>query len=379
MFWQRHRLATTDVWGAIGPLYSMSRWMGLYPWKLSTDGVPPTRPLLTPLMMTIFHAISGPAICYAVVFNSPELWVKLPYLYQIVHRAQTASTYICLGVALTYALVKGRQVTPIYGELAAVDSSLSSLGMVFKYDLFYSLVGIPVRLLLMGIYLVIFFLTHPYRFTFSFSARVIFFVHTLFIHFFRLHFTTIVSLLKAHFLFISDRLQSTGDSCPYLGRTWKLECLVVAHDGLCTAADRANDLFSLQNLVWVNTVFVFLTGNCYLIADGLASGNIVFDNLYLFDVIVLSVYWGAELWETVYEAKTAKDESRRFTKILFDLLLKDRTGELSTNKILSLHVDMSKEVEFTACGFFPLDYTLFHSMIAATATYLIVLAQYSEI
>ncbi|KAE8573497.1 Gustatory receptor 87b [Halyomorpha halys] len=45
---------------------------------------------------------------------------------------------------------------------------------------------------------------------------------------------------------------------------------------------------------------------------------------------------------------------------------------------LCLHIAMKKEIVFTACGFFRLDYTLVHSMIAATTTYLVILIQFGQ-
>nr|CAD7573886.1 unnamed protein product [Timema californicum] len=44
-------------------------------------------------------------------------------------------------------------------------------------------------------------------------------------------------------------------------------------------------------------------------------------------------------------------------------------------KLFSLQLLHSK-IQFTACGFFTLDYTLLHSIVAALTTYLIILIQF---
>ncbi|CAH1397637.1 unnamed protein product [Nezara viridula] len=60
------------------------------------------------------------------------------------------------------------------------------------------------------------------------------------------------------------------------------------------------------------------------------------------------------------------------------MMLEDKNNELLNNPKLYLHIAMKKEVVFTACGFFRLDYTLVHSMIAATTTYLVILIQFGQ-
>ncbi|XP_024217247.1 gustatory receptor for bitter taste 66a [Halyomorpha halys] len=57
-------------------------------------------------------------------------------------------------------------------------------------------------------------------------------------------------------------------------------------------------------------------------------------------------------------------------------MMDDRTNNIQHNNKLRLHIAMHQEVVFTACGFFNLDYTLLHSMIASATTYLVVLIQF---
>nr|XP_014287606.1 putative gustatory receptor 28a isoform X2 [Halyomorpha halys] len=67
-----------------------------------------------------------------------------------------------------------------------------------------------------------------------------------------------------------------------------------------------------------------------------------------------------------------------FNTLLYQLMIDDKTNDISNNKKLRLHISMKREVVFTACGFFPLDYTLVHSMIAAATTYLVILIQFGD-
>ncbi|XP_066905979.1 uncharacterized protein [Halyomorpha halys] len=59
-------------------------------------------------------------------------------------------------------------------------------------------------------------------------------------------------------------------------------------------------------------------------------------------------------------------------------MIDDKTNEISENKKLRLHISMKREVVFSACGFFNLDYTLIHSMVAAATTYLVILIQFGQ-
>ncbi|CAH1394630.1 unnamed protein product [Nezara viridula] len=46
---------------------------------------------------------------------------------------------------------------------------------------------------------------------------------------------------------------------------------------------------------------------------------------------------------------------------------------------LMAHFTMKREIAFTAGGFFKLDYTLVHSMVASATTYLVLLIQFGKL
>ncbi|XP_014290260.1 putative gustatory receptor 28a isoform X2 [Halyomorpha halys] len=70
--------------------------------------------------------------------------------------------------------------------------------------------------------------------------------------------------------------------------------------------------------------------------------------------------------------------SKEFNALLYKLMINDVTKDILQNDKLSLHILMKREVVFTACGFFNLDYTLVHSMIASATTYLVILIQFGQ-
>nr|XP_014290045.1 gustatory receptor for bitter taste 66a-like [Halyomorpha halys] len=57
-------------------------------------------------------------------------------------------------------------------------------------------------------------------------------------------------------------------------------------------------------------------------------------------------------------------------------MIEDKENKIVDNDKLMLDIAMKREVVFTACGFFILDYTLLHSVIASATTYLVILIQF---
>ncbi|KAL1129135.1 hypothetical protein AAG570_013666 [Ranatra chinensis] len=150
-----------------------------------------------------------------------------------------------------------------------------------------------------------------------------------------------------------------------------------ATEDLPPFCDLANSAFAVQSLTGVGAIFCTLTGNSYLLTNNVIKGTsrdlrLVFDRIFWF------IFWANELWQVVHLSKTTTDESKRFTDILYKLIAKDNTNEISNNDVVSLHLVMARSVKFTAYDFFPLDYTLLHSIVASTVTYLIILVQVPE-
>ncbi|KAK9506883.1 hypothetical protein O3M35_008734 [Rhynocoris fuscipes] len=65
----------------------------------------------------------------------------------------------------------------------------------------------------------------------------------------------------------------------------------------------------------------------------------------------------------------------KFLKELFHQMIEDKN--LCTNDHLKLYVSMKPSVKFTAGGFFDLGYPIITKVIAAAATYLVILIQFT--
>ncbi|CAH1397693.1 unnamed protein product [Nezara viridula] len=158
----------------------------------------------------------------------------------------------------------------------------------------------------------------------------------------------------------------------------KIEQLIIFHTNYCDVSAMLNDCFSQQILLMFTVTFMSIVLGSYrsITAYVVGSGAFV----------------------------TAKE----FNALLYQIMIDDKTNDIATNKKLQLHIAMKREVQFTACGFFPLDYTLVHSkkvklhfamkrevqftacgffpinytlvhsMVAAVTTYLVILVQFEQ-
>ncbi|KAE8573673.1 Gustatory receptor 29b [Halyomorpha halys] len=62
----------------------------------------------------------------------------------------------------------------------------------------------------------------------------------------------------------------------------------------------------------------------------------------------------------------------KFYVILYRLMIHDKTKILLENKRLTTYIAVKRQVTFSACGFFNLDYKLLHSILAAVTTYFVI-------
>ncbi|XP_066907806.1 gustatory receptor 68a-like [Halyomorpha halys] len=92
-------------------------------------------------------------------------------------------------------------------------------------------------------------------------------------------------------------------------------------------------------------------------------------------------YWAllrlVELWSVVDTCEAVIQKAKDFSAALYQFMI-DESTESCKNKKIRLHLTVQKEPCFTAYGFFDLDFTLLHSIIAAATTYLVILIQFSQ-
>nr|XP_014292013.1 putative gustatory receptor 28a [Halyomorpha halys] len=152
------------------------------------------------------------------------------------------------------------------------------------------------------------------------------------------------------------------------------------HNKLCDACETLQTSFAwlLSVLIAVSfvgvTVLTFFMYRSQKMSDHFDIQRLLFeDDRTLWIVCFLSITWNIAASTSELTQKT-----KEFNHILHHLMANDKSNELIRNEKLLLHLTMRREVVFTACGLFNLDFTLVHSMLAAASTYLVMIIQFDQ-
>nr|XP_014276172.1 gustatory receptor 68a-like [Halyomorpha halys] len=92
--------------------------------------------------------------------------------------------------------------------------------------------------------------------------------------------------------------------------------------------------------------------------------------------VIIAILYFSTIWQICTCSTKISKKINKFNLLLYRFMVKDETKKLLNEEQLRLHVATKREVIFTACGFFKLDYSLIHSMVAAVTSYIIMLKQF---
>ncbi|KAE8572970.1 Gustatory receptor 77 [Halyomorpha halys] len=156
-------------------------------------------------------------------------------------------------------------------------------------------------------------------------------------------------------------------------RTYQLASVIRLYDLLCSTCDALNDIFSYNLLFVIFMVFCLITTYVY---NSITSAF----NSYAVALIsgVVVIFYGVTMCRIAIHSERIAKEANEFNNFLFKLMIKDKIKDVHNNKKLRLHILMKRGVELTACGLFPLDHAIIHSMIAAATTYLVILEDFGK-
>ncbi|KAF6199611.1 hypothetical protein GE061_005909 [Apolygus lucorum] len=155
----------------------------------------------------------------------------------------------------------------------------------------------------------------------------------------------------------------------------KLSVMSDCHHHLCSACHFINTFHSFPLLFLYFSVFVNLVVLIFKTISVLASLSLT--GILTFGTVLTSYI--ARSWYVVYICSRTSDQTKLFNKNLFEMILFDPTEESTVYvKKLMLHLEMKREFEFHAKGFFTVDYPLLHSIAAVATSYLVILVQTSN-
>ncbi|XP_021930648.1 putative gustatory receptor 28a isoform X1 [Zootermopsis nevadensis] len=144
----------------------------------------------------------------------------------------------------------------------------------------------------------------------------------------------------------------------------KLKNLTDLHDFLCDVSALVNSTYSVHMLFDVMLKFVAIIFNVYfrlLRVLNYDRGRYE-DNVYE-GIMAAVLSWNVlQLTALVWACQSASEEANRTAAIVHKLISNTSDIEVKEElKIFSLKL-LHRKVQFTACGFFPLDFTLLHSL-----------------
>ncbi|KAE8573125.1 Gustatory receptor 41d [Halyomorpha halys] len=155
------------------------------------------------------------------------------------------------------------------------------------------------------------------------------------------------------------------------GNTNDLIVDTLVYNRLCDAQKDLNFIYSLRFPVLTLMVLFYTISMLHVTYNkkDFATMN------FVYRVNFLLFYWIIFL-RVVNCTTMISCKSKQFNEILYQLMINDK--KLLSNQKLQLHISMKREVVFTAGGFFNMDYTLVHSVIAAATTYVAILVQFQN-
>jgi hypothetical protein len=180
----------------------------------------------------------------------------------------------------------------------------------------------------------------------------------------------------------SEQINELSDSEDWK-RSVKISVLREVHFILCDASELTNLIFQVQILVDSIKIFVEITVCLYAsltYVTGLFTCELYSPSKWNMLAVFL-------LWATMNLSKliavtacchAASDQANHAAALVQKLLVvqslyPETTAELQLFSQQLLH----RKLHFSACGFFPIDFTLLYSMAGSVTTYLIILLQYN--
>ncbi|KAE8573424.1 Gustatory receptor 81e [Halyomorpha halys] len=348
----------------------VSKWFGLFPLTINNDGL---FQVSFPQLVISFLIIVSDLVLVIIGFEASM--INDSWVYSFVSLGTFSLYSLCPLVSLSELFIKLtlkqlNQSIPKLKQLLRVVFPLHTSEFSHpKTFLFANIVLLSIALIIY-----VYFLP-PTIFSNYVIIVSLLFEHILIIIILGDRFSGFVGIITSLFRLCNHELELLPSSVTAT-IIRKLERLCLAHDMLCDCATMIAEIHSFQILLFIFLSFFLNVLGCYNFICEICrdSGNI---SVIIYTFCIITLYCNLT-WRIVDTSERCKCEAKKFNTLLYQLMIDDKTNEISENKKLRLHISMKREVVFSACGFFNLDYTLIHSMVAAATTYLVILIQFGQ-
>ncbi|KAF6212701.1 hypothetical protein GE061_013227 [Apolygus lucorum] len=354
-----------DIYSELHPVFLVSQFLGLAPYTYHYQ-VSQGFSVVTGVMMLLTLGTSGWVMTReAGDQNTFSL---------ILDRGQILLLGITTITALAKSLLNASALADLAKNYLKIDVDLKGIGVFVSHSFRFGLLNVIIRFLIVfPVILLDLYIASPLALTDQF-VRIISQIVTFIIE---VQFVVLVHSVRTRVLTMIRHMSALAAQ-PYSYKPKKLVVMTACHSSLVEMVSQINDLFTVQMLLIMFTIFLLATAHLYHLIDAITT-TAEKDYLVLASVSFKVCLRSFEIWTVTTVCVRAQDDIKEFNSMLYQVMIEDESGTLADNKKLQLHVSMKKEVEFTAYNFFPIDYTLVHSMISAATTYLVILVQFSSI
>ncbi|CAH1394818.1 unnamed protein product [Nezara viridula] len=145
---------------------------------------------------------------------------------------------------------------------------------------------------------------------------------------------------------------------------------------LVYTTDDINSIYTFQIFMILLLSYAFVLIRLFFLVNRISSSDV--NLLIIFSQLLILLFVSSLIWRVNCSSAMTYSKSKEFNTLLYQMMIDDKNKEIRQNEKLRLHLSMRREVVFNACGFFNLDYTLVHSMIASATTYLVILIQFGQ-
>ncbi|KAE8573496.1 Gustatory receptor 87a [Halyomorpha halys] len=322
-------------------VFLLPQFLGIFPLKLGPNGFS-----VSPLILI---ASAGLVICISVWTISNlvliNLFLRHPVIYFL--SVMTRTIFIVfMGACILTSLKCVRKMNHIFDDLWCIDTFLSIFGKIVEnsFSNSFSIISILLHIIL--------FLYQ--RFTSKLPMELLnVYLSFIFTHAAECQYVGMLDIFFNRFQALNKCLKKLRFNKDCLSRDTVI--LSNVHLLLSESLSKISKLYSVQ-------LFLFTAISLARFIVFLFS--IVFSRPHKMAGLFILVYVVFPFWLLL--------SFLMFFRVIRMIVKVTREPKLC------LHIAMKKEIVFTACGFFRLDYTLVHSMIAATTTYLVILIQFGQ-
>ncbi|KAE8573170.1 Gustatory receptor 156 [Halyomorpha halys] len=283
-----------------------------------------------------------------------------------------ASSFIIILIATSpILLVKRNYLMKMIDNLIDADHFLQRMGVETAYH------SSTISYILLNLFPTILVC---YLFTYFFEFLSIGYLLAVTFHFFIISKMFAVLEMTVQFMYNMNRLLhglcTTIQNLPSkeISKTLpNLHILIDCHNLVCDSSQCLIKFLGYDVLLLLAIILAYVIVHVYFFY--LESNNSVIeivDRVCRIMWIMMYIMW---LERIVHEAQLLTDKSKEFNIRLYTIMLEDKTYLLCDNDKLCLHIAVKNEAFFSACGFFNVNHSLMHSMVAAATSYLVVLIQ----